>query len=324
VDRVVVTNALAAARGVDGLVTLGMTRAQVRVAFGGDPEQVLGDGGANPLPFRVFYCAKRISVTYADTPNGEGTLAGTLTDDDVVRRIAFFDGFAGHTDTDIRLGDPLSEVDTYGTAATDRAMTGLAVLDNEQVLYPKKGVTFTHDGTRVTAMAVHAPYNGTSTPTPASSPVRFADFKVGDVTASALNGTLFSAARGFLGEPDVEGFAVVGSQAIALQSYSDLGIRLVALRSQGEPVGDQNTFQVWLTPPFAGLDSSNVVGIGSTKAEWDAAFPGQGQADVGGITFEKYKVGTATILDKLVAVSFIQDEQCVPRAGAIIVNFFAN
>ncbi|MEW5848404.1 MAG: hypothetical protein AB2A00_06295 [Myxococcota bacterium] len=320
VDRTVVTQG-GGALGVDGLVTVGMTRAEVRAAFGADEERLIPgeNGGASPLPFRVFYCEKRISVSYGDTADGSGNLAGTLSDDDVVNRVAFFDGFAGHTDTNIVLGDPRTEVsDAYGVLG--RVEAGLEALDGRMDAYPADGVVFTHDGTNVTAIAVHAPYDGNATPTPLNPPLDLDQLKLGNITAGFLGGTSFGSAKTALGTPDVEGFATVEGQQIALLGYSNLGIRLVAYKS-GEDIDSQSTLQAYLTPPFAGEDTATVIGIGATKAEFDAAYDDDGAVDFQGVTLQKYVVSGSGFTAKRIAVSFIQDETCTQRAALIVLNW---
>jgi len=304
-----------------------MTRAQVKTAFGADPEQLIpGDGGGpSPFPMRVFYCAKRLSVSYADRPNGQGVLDGLLTDDDVVARIVTLDGFAGATDTGIAHNDPLAEVETaHGT--TGRAQVPSTLLGGSQDLYPSRGLAFGHDGSNVKFMVVHNAYAGTVTPTVANVGMSLANLRLSsgatEIKAAASGGTNFAAVKMRLGTPDTEGFATVGSNDIAYLSYGSAGIRVVGLKDSGVTMVDQvNTFQVYLTPPFAGFDGATTLSLGAPRAEFEAAFSGMGSSNVEGATFYRYRVATQGILPVCIGVAYTQDEACVERAAVISLNF---
>lgn len=327
VPRTINTNSESGALGIAMLATVGMTRAEVRAAFGDDAEMLLpGEGGgASPLPFRVFYCEKRVSVTYSDQPDMNGNFDGVLSDDDVVHRVAAFEGFGGMTDTGIAVGDPRTEVTAaYGNDSTAYVTTDQPVLGGAQDLYPKQGLAFTHAAGNITAIAVHRPYTGTATPTPLNAALNLGASKVGNLAAALVNGTVFSAVKTALGTPDNEGFATAGSQRIALMSYSNLGLRFVALAQAGDTdVNGMHTAQIYITPPYAGSDNSNALGLGATRAEWDASYTADGEGSLGGVTFTKYPVASGLFGDTYAGVSFVTDEACVERAAVIVLNFIS-
>jgi len=193
-------------------------------------------------------------------------------------------------------------------------------------VYPRQGMTFTHDAGLVTAIAVHNKYTGSATPTPVSAPLDIDSLRVGTVAAALVNGTAFSTVKAQFGTPDTEGFATVGTQRLGLLSYSNLGLRFVSAAGANDTdVNTQRVLQIYLTPPFAGVDPSSVLGLGATQAEWDAAgFENQGPATLGSVMFTKYKVAE-TLLGTpiLAAVSFASDETCTPRAAVLVLNFLS-
>jgi hypothetical protein len=278
------------------------------------------------LPLRVYYCEKRISVTYGDMPNDAGLLDGVLTDDDVVHRVGVVGGFAGHTDTGIALGDPRSEVTAaYGTDTSEHAEGGSEALGGTQDLYPRKGLAFTHSSSNaVTAMAVHNTYSGAATPTPINANLDLDSLKVGTISASLTTGSSFTTVKTQFGEPDVQGkVAIDSSTTIALLGYSNLGLRFVAYDNSGD-FDANKVLQVYITPPYAGMDPSNTLNLGSVREEWVDAYETTGTEQLGGVAFEKFKVGTLFgFQDILVGVSFVDDTACAARAAIIVLNWLS-
>jgi hypothetical protein len=308
-------------------VTLGMTRTQVKAALSAAEAFLPG----NVVPFTAYYCSLGISVGYADMPDGSGNLAGTLSDDDVVTRLSTLAGFQGNTDTSIHLGSGGGPVETaYGT--TGRAQVSDNVLGGSQDLYTGRGLAFGYDAAgNVSFIAVHKPYVGTIMPSAANAPMTLTSFKIGAGNAaiqSATNvlpgGDTFQTVKTVLGEPDTQGFANVGGQDIAYLSYGNAGIRVVGLKGNATSVDTVTTLQIYLTPPFVGFDTSTV-GLGTTRAGWEAAYPNQGAGDFNGVVLQKYKTGTAgsvVPLDKIVGVAFAQDATCTDRAAMMVFNYF--
>lgn len=309
--------------GIQGLVTLGMTRAQVRAAMGNDTERLVpGDnGGPSPLPLRPFWCEKRLALGYADTPDMNNMLDGQLSDDDVLVRINTVEGFAGATDTGISHGSAEADVATaYGTLS-GRVNINAHILGGPAAAYPGRGLVFGTNGGTVTYMAVHTPADGDMTPTPLNGTLSLSSNQLGSIRATAINGTSFGTIRQRLGsQPDVLGMTTVNNQSVGYLSYSSLGVRVVAVSSTPPDLNNLTAFQIYLTPPFAGFDGTTTLGLGASKSDFDAAFPNPTTTDVNGATLYVYTTGTGLFPPKM-AVGFSQDSDCVQRAQLMVLNW---
>ncbi|MBI5495495.1 MAG: hypothetical protein HY904_10765 [Deltaproteobacteria bacterium] len=293
-----------------------MTRAQVTAAI---PEQERFLDGA---PLRAFYCEKRLVISYGDTADGGGVLAGTLSNDDVVVRIHTLAGFAGRTDTDIALGDADTEIGTAYAAETSHAQVLSTVLGGAQELYPARGLAFGINGSSVAWMAVHRGSDGTLTPTPVNARLNLAGNAIGtgqDVKAAFTAGTTFATVKQKLGSlPDAAGTITYNSQQVAYLTYASLGLRVVGT-PQGSTLDEATTFQIYITPPFAGFDSTTL-GLGSSKAEFDTQFGTPSQQNVNGAIFYKYETGSG-LFPPAIGVGYATDDACVERAAVIVLNF---
>jgi hypothetical protein len=305
-------------------ITLGMTRAQVRAAHAAAEAFIPN----NVVPFTAYYCALGISVGYADSPDGSGNLANTLSDDDVVVRVSTLAGFQGNTDTGLHVGSSEGDLQTaYGS--TGLAQVSENLLGGSQDLYVARGLAFGLDaGGNVSWMAVHKPYVGTIANSTANAPVSLGDLKVGALQVPTgplltTGATVFGGVKTLLGQPDTQGFANAGGQEIAYLSYGSAGVRVVGLKGSASAIDDVKTLQVYLTPPFVGIDGSTGLGLGSTRTGWDSSgFENLGVTNFNGVDLTKYKVGSGTLSDKVVAVAFAQDAQCVDHAALMVFNYF--
>jgi hypothetical protein len=241
----------------------------------------------------------------------------------VVVRISTLDGFVGATDTGIAHGDPTSEV----TAAYSlgRVQVSSTIAGGPADAFPARGLFFTRSSANtVTSISVHSTYTSTLTPSPLNPSMDLETLKLGsgttEVKAGFIGGTSFANVRARLGQPDVAGFASVNGQEVGYFSYSNLGIRLGGLKGDATDVNAVTTNQIFLTPPFAGFDSGNTLGLGATKAEFDTAYGNPSTTQFDATTAYIYQVSGGLPPSKILVV-FAQDAACVDRAQVIVLGW---
>jgi hypothetical protein len=97
--------------------------------------------------------------------------------------------------------------------------------------------------------------------------------------------------------------------------YPALGVRLVGVCLFGACPSSSDITQVVLSPPFMGLTSDTVpVGIGSSRADVDAALGVSGVTNEDGITVYETSPNE-------VGVIFMEADDCVERAVAIVLGY---
>ena len=325
-DRELATTA--APFGLTGLVTVGMTRAQVVANLPGQ-EVVIPDQTTEALTVGAAYCGARIHVAYADQAVA-GMLDGVLTDDDTVARVTTLPGFPGHTDTGLRRGDAQSAVLAAYMSDTDRQAVVRPYPEGTRDLWPVSGRDFLYGPAGVETMSVQAGYAGTAatslTPNYASRRMVAGATNINARFPMVESGYVsFSEVKTLVGQPEEQGFGVLDTYDIAFLNYFALGIRFVALAS-GTNLNAQNVGLLYLVAPFAGTDA-NGLGIGSSLADWDARVGSTFSAKQAPVLFqgnmyERYQVGSIPFVGALtVAVAFLPDAQCVQRTAIIIMNF---
>jgi len=331
VDRLVNT-AGPAPLGVAGLITLGMTRAEVVAAAGADPEVVVDTLDFETDPLRTIFCGLRMEVSYADVGDAMNNVPGSLSDEDVVHRITFRPGFEGHTNSMVRIGSLKTTLDVaYPLDPQNRVETGQVVNGGPWVIYPVLGLSFRHgkspQGTSIIrSFTVNTGTSGNAQPNSMAGTMNLNTFKISttqtawQVAAATLTGSQFGYVATVLGPPTMQGFTSFGGADVAFMSYPNLGIRMLGRPNPLVALTSQKTHQIHLMPPFAGRDSplSRNLGLGSSQTEFDSQTNITYFSDetVGEIVLRVYRIGPSGYI----AVHFAQDECGETRADYIILN----
>jgi hypothetical protein len=322
-DRVIVTQA-SSGKGITGLVTIGMTRAEVKTAFGADQEHVVMPAAYDSDPLRVAYCEKQLLVSYGDTPVANN-VEGVLTDDDVVRGIRTLPGFAGHTDTGISIGSLRSAVLGAYSGLNDHVDWSVPAWGGPADLYSKHGLGFGYSGTLVRSIGVAGGYMDGTAVAPGNLALNLVSLQAGGLTAALFSSTTFGTVKTLLGTPDVQGYSSLQGTNGVMLVYGSLGLRFVSICLGACPaINSATVTQIHISPPFAGKDGTNfggtAVGIGTTEATWNAAtnMPAPTDHSLSGLPMKVYGFMGG---NNKVGVHFVEDDTCTRRAAFIVLGY---
>lgn len=281
-------------------------------------EAVLGAGvpDANN-PFRNSYCNAMIAIQYTDDRDGDNVFTGTADGNDILARVVSLENAdirAEGNGGSVAEGGQAGQIgNIFGTAATYALNNGGQIR-----FYPTSGVQVLSNASgTVTSLGIFRP---------TGSDLWGANIDFANGALSNNNGTIntevasFSDLDAVFGTNyDAEGIVDIGFSFIFayVRTYSALGLRFAGVCSTNENFGDPcdsnlTINNIAITPPFFGKDGT--LALGTAEADFIARFG----ASTPAASANGVDVYTS---NKQIGVAYVQDEQCVERAVAFVLNF---
>jgi hypothetical protein len=294
--------------GNGGVVDVAGAALAVGTTRRADVEVALGSGTPDAEnPFRVTYCSRGVSVQYVD---GDGTIeqAPSPTGSDVLARVLTLPGAAASAANGAQIGEPPPN-------ATPTAR--VAVGAGEMLFFAPAGLSVLLDdaGDVVQLTAYRAQDRDIWT---LPLVLRSDEQSLGGVA----RGATFAELADVLGDaPDATGVVTLsrgaGQVFVQVRIWASAGIRVAGLCDGGVCNESTEISSITVSPPFLGRDQA--LGIGSTRAEVDAAVGTTGSLDGNVVVYgEPDLFGFG---DPALGVVFVQDTQCVERAAAFVMNY---
>lgn len=307
----------AALRGAHQL-DLGSSRSGAEAAFAETPE---------PAAFNTFallYCGEGLILYYSDNLNDTPADEGMPSGEDQLYKITAFGNFLGGT-AGVSIGDQATEAATAFGAADFEGTTVTALGEIATYWFYNSGHSLLFVDNEIVAMSLfRAQLPGTVDQT-----MDFAAATVGSIQAShsgvlATGSTLTQIRATFGDAPDAEGETAVtigtNNVNLVVLSYSALGLRFSGGATQIQSGDSRRILSTIVSIPFQGRDS-NGIGIGSSRAEMNAAFgpPVGTETGESGVTLHRYLTG-----NRKTGVVYAEDSTCVERIAMIALNLISN